>query len=97
MTQSYENLREHYSQMDTDTLLNIKVSGELTDEAQLALDAELNERNVSEDDMRGADESNQILVHEREKLVNQMKRRFRRQMIIVGSIVLVSVIYYVLK
>ena len=92
-----EELRERYAELDTDVLLNIKVSSELTEDAKTLLEAELSTRNVIDSDYKDAKEINAYLESERDKVKKNMQRRFKRMLTRVGVVLFLVVLYLALK
>ena len=97
MNVSVEELRERYSALETDELLNIKVSSDLSEQAITLLDAELNSRNVNTDDYKEAKEINAYLEKERDEVKNNMKRRIKRLLIIWGIVIIWVILYLLIK
>ena len=97
MNVSVEELRERYSALETDELLNIKVSSDLSEQAITLLDAELNSCNVNTDDYKEAKEINAYLEKERDEVKNNMKRRIKRLFIIWGIVIIWVILYLLIK
>lgn len=86
MNISAEELRERYAGLNTDELLNIKVSSDLQEEAKKLLDAELNIRKVDETDYKEAKEIHEYLENEREEVKRNIQHRLRRLLILWGIV-----------
>jgi hypothetical protein len=97
MSISTEELRERYAGLDTDELLNIKVSSDLTENAATLLDAELSARNVQESDYKVAKEINEYLESERNEIKNKIKRRLKRKLILWGAVLIWFIILFVFR
>jgi hypothetical protein len=97
MSISTEELRERYAGLDTDELLNIKVSSDLTENAATLLNAELSARNVQESDYKEAKEINEYLESERDEVKNKIKRRLKRQLILWGAVLVWLIILFVFR
>ena len=97
MRTSTEELRERYAGLDTDELLNIKVSSDLTEVAAILLDEELSTRNVKETDYKEAKEINEYLEIKRDEDKNKMKRRLKRMLILWGIVLVWFIVLFILR
>lgn len=97
MRTSTEELRERYAGLDTDELLNIKVSSDLTEVAAILLDEELSTRNVKETDYKEAKEINEYLEIKRDEDKNKMKRRLKRMLILWWIVLVWFIVLFILR
>ena len=97
MNNTIEELRKRYASLDTDDLLHIKVSSDLTEDATTLIDAELRLRDVSQEDYEEINKINTAIVKERDEYKENMKRRLKTKLLMYGVIFLFILIYAAFK
>jgi len=93
---SYKDLRERYRNSTTDELLQIKISGDLTDTAKSLLEEELSTRKATPEDIQYAHDVEKVLRADRESVKKDMPRRVRRLLIILMLLAMMAIYFELL-
>lgn len=86
MNTSAEKLRERYAELNTDELLHIRVTADLTEKAKSLLEAELSNRHVGESDYQEVKEIQEYFDSERDEVERKIKRRLKGMLVFWGFV-----------